>query len=96
MNEWLSMIPVSGECSAATQFRAGSMARAAAPSIMVKPSTPLIAPCLRIASTLATSVSSVATISLPHLRCGTPCEAQNSYSMRRPRTQCRARNVSVG
>jgi hypothetical protein len=25
MNEWLSMIPVSGECSAATQLRAGAL-----------------------------------------------------------------------
>ena len=78
MKEWLSTMPVSGECSAATQASAGSIARAAAPSIMAKPSTPLALPCLRMASILATSASSVATISLPHLRCGTPCEAQNS------------------
>ena len=63
------------------------MARAAAPSIIAKPSTPLASPCLRIASIFATSASSVATISLPHLRCGTPCEAQNSYISRRPRGQ---------
>ena len=87
MKEWLSTMPVSGECSAATQCTCGSMARAAAPSIMAKPSTPLISPCLRIAVIFATSASSVATISLPHLRCGTPWEAQNSYISRRPRGQ---------
>ena len=87
MNEWLSTMPVSGECSAATQASSGSMARAAAPSSIAKPSTPLAWPCLRIASIFATSASSVATISLPHLRCGTPCEAQNAYISRRPRGQ---------
>jgi hypothetical protein len=56
----------------------------------------LIRPCAAIASILANSAASVATISLPHFLCGTPCEAQNWYSMRRPATQWRLRSEPVG
>ena len=62
----------------ATQASAGSSLLAAAPSMSSTPSTPLICACLRIASSRSISSSLVATTSLPHLRCGTPWEAQNS------------------
>ena len=78
MKAWLSMMPVSAECSAATQLSAGSMARAAFAPINSSPSTPLISPCFAMPSILAVCFSSVATISLPTFLCGTPCEAQKS------------------
>ena len=96
MKAWLSMIPVSADSSAAVQLSAGSIARAALPPRNSSPSTPLISPCLAMPSILAFCFSSTATISLPTLRCGTPCEAQKSYSKRRPCTQCFARSEPVG
>ena len=96
MKAWLSMMPVSAESSAATQLSAGSIARAALPPRNSSPSTPLISPCLAMPSILAVCFSSTATISLPTFLCGTPCEAQKSYSMRRPCTQCFARCEPVG
>ena len=90
------MMPVSGERSAAAQESAGSRRRAAAPSISSSPSTPLARPWAWSAASPATSLSCVATMSLPHLRCGTPWEAQNSYSSRRLGTHSRARAEPVG
>src|SRR5262249_54944410 len=42
------------------------------------PSTPLSCACLYTASNRSISPPLVATTSLPHLRCGTPCETPNS------------------
>ena len=78
MKPWLSMMPVSDESSAAVQFSAGSIARAALPPRNSSPSTPLISPCIAMPSILAVCFSSVATISLPTFLCGTPWLAQNS------------------
>src|SRR2546429_3211357 len=41
ISAWLSMMPVLGECSAAAQCSAGSMARASAPSSQRRSWTPL-------------------------------------------------------
>jgi hypothetical protein len=78
MKAWLSMMPVSGDHNAPMQDSSPSIARAALPPIISAPSTPLIWACARMVSTLANSAGLVATTSLPHLRCGTLCEAQNA------------------
>ena len=78
------------------QDNSGSSAQAALPPISSRPSTPLARACAARLSTFSNSASSVATISLPYLRFTTPCAAQNSYNMRRPRTQWRARTEPVG
>ena len=76
--EWLSTTPVSGDQTAALQLRAGSIARASALVISVRPSTPLISPCAWIAAIFFSSASFVATISLPVRFTGTPRNAQKS------------------
>ena len=66
---------VSGECNAAAQARAGSIARASAPESGCN-STPFLAAFSRIVASRAASASSAATISLPIRLNPTPCEAQ--------------------
>ncbi len=78
MKAWLSTMPVSGDQSAAVQVSAGSASRAAAPVSISSPSTPFFSPSDAICSILAVSASLVATISLPHLRCGTPWLSQKA------------------
>ena len=66
MKPWLSMMPVSGDHSAPMQDNSPSMARAALPPIICVFSTPFLSACARMVSTLASSASLVATMSLPH------------------------------
>jgi len=72
MRAWLSTMPVSGDHSAATQDTAGSSARAWA-AVRTSSATPFAAALARRASSASASAASVATISLPTLRVGTPC-----------------------
>jgi len=48
MKAWLSTIPVEGESRAASQFSAGSSARAASPESVSRSLTPLASPGARI------------------------------------------------
>ncbi len=70
------MIPVLGDSSAAVQWRLGSIARASPALNSRMPSTPLASARPLISASLSFSASLVAAISLPQLRCGTPCSAQ--------------------
>ena len=70
------MMPVAGDSSAAVQCRLGSIAIASAALSNRMPSTPLASARPLISASMALSASLVATISLPQLRCGTPCSAQ--------------------
>ena len=95
MKAWLSTMPVTVECSAATACNAGSSARAEAPSIICRPSTPL-ARALRTNCSRAGSWSScVATSSLPQRRWATPRDSQYGTSMRRPSTHSRVFSQSA-
>ena len=66
------MMPVEGDNSAASQFSAGSNARASAPERVLRSSTPLASACALIDCSFSVSLGVVATISLPQLRCGMP------------------------
>ncbi len=69
------MMPVLGDSSAAVHCRLGSMAIASAALSSRMPSTPLASARPLISVSFSLSASLVATISLPQLRCGTPCSA---------------------
>ena len=62
------MIPVEGDSSAASQFSAGSSARAASPESVCMSVTPLASAWARIDCSFSASFAVVATISLPQLR----------------------------
>ena len=68
----------SGDHRAAAACTAGSRACDEARSTSSSPSTPFASPWRMSASSARNSSSSCATISLPHLTCGTSCVAQNS------------------
>ena len=70
------MMPVRGDSSAAVHWRLGSIAVASAALNSRMPSTPLASARPLISASFSLSASLVATISLPQLRCGTPCSAQ--------------------
>jgi hypothetical protein len=84
------MMPVDGECNAATALSAGSIARAAAPSIRCTSLTPFACACACSASSAGSSLSSTATTSLPQRRWAMPRSAQYAYSAWRPSTHSRA------
>ena len=91
-----STIPLSGEWSAATHRTEGSSVDAAAASISPSDSTPFVRPRESKSSTISTSASSQATISLPVRRCGTRRSAHHAYSRSRPSTQVRAFRLPAG
>ena len=71
-----SMMPVLDDSSAAVQCRLGSIAMASAALSSRMPSTPLASARPLISASFSFSASLVAAISLPQLRCGTPCSWQ--------------------
>ena len=76
MKPWLSMMPVEGESSAATQASSGSSACAALPPMGSRSVTPFLAAVSWMAASLANWLSCVATSSLPQRACGTLFSAQ--------------------
>jgi len=81
-----SMIAVLCTRSAATHETSGSYDLASAGEINLA-GTPFSDAREARTYNAGSSSSEVATTSFPHLRCGTPWEAQKSYSIRRPREQ---------
>jgi hypothetical protein len=78
MKAWLSTMPVEGECSAAVQCSAGSIASASSRESSRRSPTPFAAARARMPSSRPASSSVVATISLPQLLCGTPRSRQKA------------------
>ncbi len=76
INAWLSMMPVEGECRAATQCSAGSMRIASAAGISTTSVTPFSCAFAFIDRSSSFSESEAATISLPQRLKGTPCSSQ--------------------
>ena len=92
INAWLSTMPVDGEWSAATAFRArlelpclGARRSATSP-------TPFSSAIDLIASMRDTRPAEVATTNFPHLRWAMPRSAQYAYRARAPRVHRRAFN----
>ena len=96
MKPWLSMMPVSGDSNAPMQdkLRLDRARRVAADHLQALDAVD--SPCASDRLDLGELGLVGRDDQLAAFACGTPCEAQNSYSMRRPRTQWRARSEPVG
>ena len=90
------MMPVEGEIIAATHDTSGSSSLAALPPMGSRSVTPFLMAVSRIAASLGSWLSWVATSSLPQRACGTLLSAQKAYSSSLPRTHSFARRLPGG